>query len=144
MKKLILSLILLSSTVVAYDQAALMHAYNSVVMIRGYQENGSLGYGSGVIVGENEIVTNCHVLRGTKKPWVSQGDTTYSIVSVKSNQWHDLCLIGTHGMSRIPAPLGTSKLKKNSEVGGIGHSPGAPVPLTIGGLIIATYPIDNG
>ena len=93
MKKLILSLILLSSTVVAYDQAALMHAYNSVVMIRGYQENGSLGYGSGVIVGENEIVTNCHVLRGTKKPLVSQGDTTYSIISVKSNPWHDLCLV---------------------------------------------------
>ena len=95
MKNLILSFIFLSTSVVAYDQAALMHAYNSVVMIRGYQENGSLGYGSGVIVGENEIVTNCHVLRGTKKPWVSQGDTTYSIVSVKSNSWHDLVLIGS-------------------------------------------------
>ena len=80
MKKLILSLILLSTTVLAYDQTALMQAFNSVVMVRGYQENGSLGYGSGVIVGENEIVTNCHVLRGTKKPWVSQGDKTYSII----------------------------------------------------------------
>ena len=144
MKKLILSLILLSSTVVAYDQAALMHAYNSVVMIRGYQENGSLGYGSGVIVGENEIVTNCHVLRGTKKPWVSQGDTTYSIISVKSNPWHDLCLLEVHNLNRTPISLSTSKLNKNDEVVGIGHSNGAPVPLTIGGLIIATYPNQNG
>ncbi|MGA1657079.1 MAG: trypsin-like peptidase domain-containing protein [Methylophilaceae bacterium] len=144
MKKIISLFLLLTTSVFAYDQSALMHAFNSVVMIRGYQENGSLGYGSGVIVGDNQIVTNCHVLRGTKKPWVSQGDQTFSIVSVKSNPWHDLCLIGTHGMSRIPAPLGSSKLKKNSEVVGIGHSHGAPVPLTIGGLIIATYPIDNG
>ena len=144
MKKIILLLLVLTTTLFAYDQSALLHAFNSVVMIRGYQDNGSLGYGSGVIVGDNQIVTNCHVLRGTKKPWVSQGDQTYSIVSVKSNPWHDLCLIGTHGMSRTPVPLGSSELKKNSEVVGIGHSHGAPVPLTIGGLIIATYPNDNG
>ena len=81
MKKIIPLFLLLTTSVFAYDQSALMHAFNSVVMIRGYQENGSLGYGSGVIVGDNQIVTNCHVLRGTKKPWVSQGDQTFSIVS---------------------------------------------------------------
>ena len=40
MKKLITLLLLLTTSAFAYDQSALMHAFNSVVMIRGYQENG--------------------------------------------------------------------------------------------------------
>jgi len=48
-----------------------MDAWVANVMIRGYADDGSLAYGSGVIIGDNEVVTNCHVLRKTKKPWVS-------------------------------------------------------------------------
>ena len=58
----------------AYDRAKLMDAWVANVMIRGYADDGSLAYGSGVIIGDNEVVTNCHVLRKTKKPWVSQGE----------------------------------------------------------------------
>jgi serine protease Do len=146
MKKIFICLSLIfTSSAFSYDQASLMHAFNSIVMIRGYQDNGSLGYGSGVIVGDNQIITNCHVLRGTKQPWVSQGDTTYSIVSVKSNPWQDLCLLDVHQLNAKPVPLGSSyDLNKNDEVIGIGHSNGAPVPLTTGGLIIAKYPNDKG
>ena len=73
----VLVLCTISLNAVAYDQAKLMHAWVSIVMIRGYTETGTLAYGSGVIVGENQVVTNCHVLRRTKQPWVSQGDTSY-------------------------------------------------------------------
>ena len=53
-------------------------------MIRGYNEAGGLAFGSGVVVGDNQVVTNCHVLRRTKQPWVSQGEDTYSVTSVKA------------------------------------------------------------
>ena len=69
----LLLLLSFSTSAFAFNQAKLMDAWVSVVMIRGYTDNGSLAYGSGVIIGENEVVTNCHVLRKTKKPWVSQG-----------------------------------------------------------------------
>ena len=145
MKYLIIPILFFTNLIYAYDQAALMHAFNSVVMVRGYQDNGSLGYGSGVVVGENQVITNCHVLRGSKKPWISQGDSTFAIVSVKSNPWHDLCLLETHNLPGKPVPFGiTADLTKGQEVVGIGHSNGAPVPLTIGGLIISTYPNDDG
>ena len=70
-------------------------------MVRGYTDTGALAYGSGVIVGENEIITNCHVLRDTKQPWASQGDTSYSITEVRADRWQDLCLLTVFNMNRI-------------------------------------------
>jgi serine protease Do len=147
MRKIFLAILLLSSSLAsaALNQAALMKAFTSVVMIRGYHENGSLGYGSGVIVAKNQIVTNCHVLRNTSKPWVSQGEYTFSITSVRSSPWHDLCLLDVHDLNRDPVPIGSSlNLKKGQELVGIGHSNGAPVPLTTGGYVLSTYPLDDG
>ncbi|MFZ8944111.1 MAG: trypsin-like peptidase domain-containing protein [Methylophilaceae bacterium] len=129
----------------AFNQAKLMDAWVSVVMIRGYTDNGSLAYGSGVIVGENEVVTNCHVLRNTKKPWVSQGEYAFSITSVKADPWKDLCLLTVFNLNRTPVPIGNSMdLYKGQELAGIGHSNGAPVPLTTGGYVISAYDMNEG
>ena len=138
-------LIILSNNTYAYDQAKLMKAWSSVVMIRGYTSNGSLAYGSGVIVGKNEVITNCHVLRDTKKPWVSQGDTSFRVESVQANRWQDLCLLTLFQLNRDPVPIGNSKnLIKGQELAGIGHSSGSPVPLTSGGYMISTYDMEKG
>ena len=141
----ILLVFLVTSNAYAYDQAKLMNAWSSVVMIRGYTESGALAYGSGVIVGKNEVITNCHVLRRTEKPWVSQGDTSYSIEGVQANRWQDLCLLTLFQLNREPVPIGNSKdLIKGQELAGIGHSGGSPVPLTTGGYMISTYDMENG
>jgi serine protease Do len=127
----------------SFEQQKLMKAWASSVMIRGYTDNG-LAYGSGVVVGENQVVTNCHVLRKTKSPWVSWGDSSYSVIGVKADPWHDLCVLSVHNLNVSPVPLGSSKdLKKGQEIVGIGHSNGAPKPLTTGGYIIATYEFDK-
>ena len=113
----------------ALNQDQLMSSFLSVVMIRGYNEAGGLAFGSGVVVGENQVITNCHVLRRAKQPWVSQGEETYSVTTVKADRWHDLCLVTTFGMPNKPAILGKSTdLKKGQEVIAIGHSNGVPAP----------------
>ena len=68
------------------EQKKLMKAWASSIMDRGYTDNG-LAYGSGVVVGENQVVTNCHVIRKTKSPWVSWGDSSYSVVGVRADPW---------------------------------------------------------
>ena len=141
----LLLLLSFSTSAFAFNQAKLMDAWVSVVMIRGYTDNGSLAYGSGVIIGENEVVTNCHVLRKTKKPWVSQGEYSFSITSVKADTWKDLCLLTVFNLNRTPVPIGNSNdLIKGQELAGIGHSNGAPVPLTTGGYVISTYDMKEG
>ncbi len=134
-----------SSNVLALNKDQLMNSFLSVVMIRGYNEAGGLAFGSGVVVGDNQVVTNCHVIRRTKQPWVSQGEDTFSVTAVKADRWHDLCLLTTFGMPHKAVPLGKSTdLKKGQEVIAIGHSNGVPAPLTSAGVVKSTYDLDQG
>ncbi len=146
MKVLLLAcLAMLSGSVHAYNQQALMDAYFSVVLIRGYNQSGGMAYGSGVVVADNEVITNCHVLRATKQPWVSRGEDSYPIVSVRADAWHDLCLVTTHTMPFKPVVRGdSSTLKRGQEITAIGHSNGVPAPITSVGDIQGLYPSDTG
>ena len=142
---LLLMLLIHTSFAGAFDRAALLKAFGSIVMVRGYTESGSLAYGSGVIVGKGEVITNCHVLRRTKAPWVSQGEDSYSITDIRIDTWHDLCLLNIHNLNKNPISIGSSKnLVKGQSLAAIGHSSGAPVPLTSGGYVVSTYEYDKG
>ncbi|MGV3583136.1 MAG: trypsin-like peptidase domain-containing protein [Methylophilus sp.] len=124
----------------AYDKQALIDAFFSVVMIRGYNESGGVAYGSGVVVGQDKVITNCHVFRATKQPWVSKGEDVYQITSVKADVWHDLCLVKTQPMPINPVKLGSSmNLQRGQEVVGFGHSNGSPAPLTSTGTVRGIY-----
>lgn len=129
----------------ALNQEKLLHAMQSVVMVRGYNASGGLSYGSGVVVADNKVMTNCHIFRSTKQPWVSRGEDTYAITSVQADRWHDLCLVTTFSLPFKPAPLGKGNLlKRGQEVLAIGHSNGVPNPLTSAGVIKSTYEFEGG
>ncbi|WP_274703492.1 tetratricopeptide repeat-containing serine protease family protein [Methylophilus methylotrophus] len=122
-----------------------MESYSGVVMIRGYNQDGGMAYGSGVVVAENAVVTNCHVMRATKQPWVSRGEDSYSITAVRADAWHDLCLVTTHNMPFKPVPRGNSlSLTRGQAITAIGHSNGVPAPLTSVGEIQGLYPTISG
>ncbi len=147
MRALILATALLAAIqpALAFDNPKMLDAFFSVVMVRGYNASGGLAYGSGVVVGENKVITNCHVLRATKQPWVSRGEETYLIASLKADAWHDLCLVSTTYMPFKPAIIGKSTdLKRGQEIAAIGHSNGAPAPLTSNGKVEALYDSDQG
>lgn len=138
-------LILVASAADAYDQQALMQAYFGVVMIRGYNENGGMAYGSGVIVANNTVVTNCHVLRATRQPWVSRGEENYPITTVRADAWHDLCLVTSPTLPFKPVPRGNSyALMRGQEITAIGHSNGVPAPITSIGEIQGLYTTPSG
>lgn len=129
----------------ALDQAKIFHAMQSVVMVRGYNASGGLSYGSGVIVAKDKVISNCHIFRNTKQPWVSRGEDTFAIVSVQADKWHDLCLLTTFNLPGDPAPIGKGNdLKRGQEVLSVGHSNGVPTPLTSDGIIKSTYEFEGG
>lgn len=146
MRVFLLAWLALSTSVAhAYNQQALMQAYFSVVMIRGYNHDGGMAYGSGVVVAENSVVTNCHVLRATRQPWVSRGEDSYPITEVRADAWHDLCLVTTHNMPFKAVPRGRSdSLTRGQEITAIGHSNGVPAPITSVGEIQGLYPTPAG
>lgn len=131
-------------TALAADRAALMPSFNAIVMIRGYNPDGGMAYGSGVVVAKDKVMTNCHIFRQSKQPWVSRGEESYPIVSYQADRYHDLCLVTTYGLPLTPVPLGNSvQLKKGQELISIGHSGGVPAPLTSAGTLKSIYPYQN-
>ncbi len=129
----------------ALDKQKMLDAYFSVVLVRGFNTSGGLAYGSGVVVGSNKVITNCHVLRSTKQPWISRGEDTYNINSVKADPWHDLCLVTADNLPFKPALIGKSAdLKRGQEIVAFGHSNGVPSPLTSSGVVKALYDSDQG
>ncbi len=147
MRFLILAAAILGSIqpALAFDKAKLYAAYTSVVLIRGHNATGGLAYGSGVVVGKDKVLTNCHVFRSTKEPWISRGEDTYSINSVKADVWHDLCLVTTSPLPFTPAQIGKStNLKRGQEIVAFGHSNGVPAPLTSSGSVKALFDSDQG
>lgn len=129
----------------ALDQQKVLASLQSVVMIRGYNDKGGVSYGSGVVVGENKVITNCHIFRSTKQPWISRGEDTYMISSVQADRWHDLCLVATESLPLKPVPMGKGNdIKRGQEVLAIGHSNGVPNPLTSAGVVKTTYDFDGG
>lgn len=147
MRRFILLTMLLAITkpALAIDQQKILAAMQTVVMVRGYNDAGGLSYGSGVVVGENKVMTNCHIFRSTKQPWVARGEDTYGIASVQADRWHDLCLLTTLNLPFKPVPLGKGDdLKRGQEVLAIGHSNGVPAPLTSVGGIKSTYQFEGG
>lgn len=133
------------NTSFAYDKAKLMEAYFSVVMIRGFNEQGGLAYGSGVVLDKTKVITNCHIFRTTQKPWISRGEDKYEITSVKADVWHDICLVTTEPLPFKPVTLGKSKdLQRGQEIIAIGYSNGVPSPMTSSGSIKGLYDENNG
>ena len=129
----------------AYDKQALIESYFSTVMIRGYNQTGGLAYGSGVVVDKDTVITNCHVFRSTNQPWVSRGQDSYVIKTVRADTWHDLCLVTTDPLPLQPVRIGESlSLKRGQEVAGIGHSSGSPAPLTSTGNVQGLYAANPG
>ncbi|HQR50632.1 MAG TPA: trypsin-like peptidase domain-containing protein [Methylophilaceae bacterium] len=137
--------LLIVQGVLAFDQQSLMKVFFSVVLVRGYDTSGGLAYGTGVVVGENKVATNCHVLRKTTQAWISQAEDVYRITSVQVDARHDLCLLGTEAMPLKPVPLGnTAEVGKGDEVLSLGHSNGVLSPMTSGGQVKSIYSYDHG
>jgi serine protease Do len=128
----------------AFDKEKLLGSFFSIVMIRGYNPDGSLAYGSGVIVAQNKVLTNCHIFRQTKEPWISRGEDSFTIASIQADRYHDLCLITADNLPFPPAVIGSvNAMKKGEEIIAIGHSSASPAPITSFGALKASYPFEG-
>src|ERR1051325_5088518 len=67
----------------ALDRGMLMDSFFSIVIIHAYNDSGGLATGSGVVVAQNKVLTNCHIFRQTKQPWVARGEDSYTISSIQ-------------------------------------------------------------
>ncbi len=142
---LLLVSLLMTNTVFAVDYQKVAQATSAVVMIRGYNEDGGLAYGSGVVVDHNKVVSNCHVFRTTRQPWVSKGEDSFMVTGIQADRYHDMCLLTVEDLPIKPAMIGSpGNIIRGQNVLSIGHSHGAVNPLTSMGQVKSRYPFDDG
>ena len=116
----------------------------SIVKVNTVTNKGGQGVGSGVVIAENLVATNCHVLADSNGINVTASGEFYIPVGVREDWQHDVCILRFQFLPLKPAQLGDSdQLQYEQSVFSIGFPGGPPKPLTTYGQIKALYPMDG-
>jgi hypothetical protein len=140
-------LILFSFTQIAWAEPSPELIYNlkgTIVKVHTVTKSGRQGSGSGVVVAENLVATNCHVLIDSAGSNISAMGETYSPVGIRADWKHDVCILRFEFLPLKPATFGDSNnLTYESPTFSVGFSGGPPKPLTAIGKIKALYSMDD-
>lgn len=82
---------------------------DSVVRIVGYGESGRQYYGSGVVVADGTVATNCHVTRKAVRVRVFHVADGFTASAQKVAADRDLCLLSVPGLRAPVARIGASR-----------------------------------
>lgn len=147
MRKFILGcyLILIGNFAFALPPDGMVYALkSSVVKILVILPNGHYGVGSGVVIAQDQVVTNCHVIANAQSINVIKFGESYRATSLKADWHHDLCIVRFDGLNATVATLGSSKtLQYEQPVFTISFPNNSPKPLTTYGFVKALYPMDD-
>ncbi len=96
----------------------------SVMVIEAVNGTGqTYGRGSGVVIGPQRVITNCHVIDRAASIKVKAGSTEHTATSGISDTYLDLCILLVEG---LPAPEVKRGSAKNLQVGQTVYAIGAP------------------
>jgi serine protease Do len=133
----------------AYGQAPkpefLLALSNSVAKVRVEDKNGQLGVGSGVVVAENHVATNCHVVANARGISVFKMGVSYAPIAMKADWRHDLCILKFDDLPLKPFEHGvTASLQYEQHILALGFSGNSPRPVESFGSVKALIPFDDG
>lgn len=117
---------------------------HSVAKVRIEDKNGQLGIGSGVVVAENHVATNCHVVANARGISVSKLGNSYAPIAMKADWRHDLCILKFDDLPLKPFPHGDSTtLAYEQHIVALGFSGNSPRPIESFGTVKALIPFDD-
>ena len=109
---------------------------NSVVQILGRDQGGRLYFGSGVVISNAQVATNCHVVRSGGNLEVHRGYRTYPVTGERVDMEGDLCLLEVPGLDIRSARIGsTASLKRGDSLHFYGFPRALGLSYTDGRLI---------
>jgi len=137
-----LILILLSQSSHSYPaQAELFGLSKSMVQVFVTFKGGVTGTGSGIVIKENHVATNCHVFADSNGVNVVKFYETYTPIAVYADWKNDLCILKFDNLPLAPVKLGSSeKLNYEQKVFSLTFPNDNPMPLPSYGKIKALYP----
>lgn len=115
----------------------------SVFKIEAHNHNGGVSVGSGVLIGERVVVTNCHVTRHASSVQVSKQGLRWSAHAQVSDLEHDICLLDVPEITGKIAPVSAYRPRVGQPVIAVGYV-GGTAPRVSGGEVRALYQYDGG
>ena len=116
----------------------------SIVKVHTVTTKGRQGSGSGVVVAENLVATNCHVLADSVGSNITAMGETYIPEGVRADWKHDVCILRFQYLPLKPAIFADSEhLTYETSTFSVGFPGGAAKPLTTVGKIKALYRMDD-
>lgn len=116
----------------------------TIVKIHTVTTSGGQGSGSGFVVAENLVATNCHVLANAVGVNITALGETYIPVGVRADWKHDVCILRSQYLPLKPATFSdNANLIYETSTFSIGFPGGAAKPLTTIGKIKALYAWDD-
>ena len=118
------------------DRAALIQLAPSVLKIEALSATGRYQVGSGVIVGDGKVVTNCHVTRQAERISVVKGGARWPVSAQAADPLRDLCLLRVPGITGDAAAIvHAGTLKLGQPLMAIGYTGGATLQTSAGSIV---------
>jgi serine protease Do len=112
----------------------------SVLKVEAVSVTGRLGVGSGVVVADAKVITNCHVTRLAASVSVVGGGARHDVVREVFDVGRDLCLLDVPGLRAPVSPVATSDtLQPGQALVAVGYIGGVG-PRFSGGDVVALHP----
>lgn len=123
-----------------YEQAA-----KSTVVVGNIDDKGKIhSMGSGVVLPDGNVVTNCHVVKGASRLKVRIGEKEYPATLRHSDWDRDVCSLSIAGLSAPAVVVGNTKtLKVGAKVYAIGAPKGLELTLS-DGIVSSLREVDGG
>jgi serine protease Do len=116
----------------------------TVLKVEAHNGDGSVSIGSGVMIAEGSVVTNCHVTRNAKRINLVKGGARFAVEAQSADPSHDVCILFAPGATTIPVASLSRRIPRVGDpviavgyIGGLG-------PRVAGGEVKAVYELDGG
>ena len=117
---------------------------NSVLRVKVMLPNGNLGLGSAVVIGKNEVITNCHVVTDATNVAVIVNGEPHKATAIKADWHHDLCMLTVENLDVPSVEIGASKaLKYDESIFTIGYPDETKTPVNTFGEVKGLFPMDD-
>lgn len=117
----------------------------SLVKVTTTTKSGGHGFGTGVAITKDHIVTNCHVLTNANGISISKWGVEYPPVSLQADWKHDLCILKFEWADLKPVSMADADtLQYEQAVISISMPSDSPAPYIELSTVKALYPMDDG
>lgn len=121
-------------------RAVMLPISTSVLKIEAVGADGRFQLGSGVIVAQGKVVTNCHVTRNAERIDVVRAGVRWRVSRQAADMHKDLCVLHIPRLEGDPVKIGkASSLKPAQDVLAMGYTGGVGVQLSDGD-VVALHP----